>query len=144
MFQRQISVWRVLLKKKSGRTGIQKVEQTDEQLMQRVINTVAELEGSDELTDEQLEEKILLIVAEKQLENMKPKDRKKYERSKTKPPLTKKDIKALSKPKKECPPGKVLNPKTNRCKKDKKKRKTKGTSPWHAFLSEIQSRKPTD
>jgi hypothetical protein len=129
-------------KKKSGRTGIQKVEQTDEQLMQRVINTVAELEGSDELTDEQLEEKILLIVAEKQLENMKPKDRKKYERSKTKPPLTKKDIKALSKPKKECPPGKVLNPKTNRCKKDKKKRKTKGTSPWHAFLAKFRAENP--
>jgi hypothetical protein len=139
-------------KKKSGRTGIQrgvvrvktapKKEPTDDELMERVLKTVGELEGSDELTDEQLEEKILLIVAEKQLENMKPKDRKKYERSKTKPPLTPEDIKALSKPKKECPPGKVLNPKTNRCKKDKKKRKTKGTSPWHAFLAKFRAENP--
>jgi hypothetical protein len=129
-------------KKKSGRTGIQKVEQTDEQLMQKVINTVAELEGSDELTDEQLEEKILLIVAEKQLENMKPKERKKYERAKTKPPLTPEDIKALSKPKKECPPGKELNVLTNRCKKIIKKRKTKGTSPWHAFLRKFRAENP--
>ena len=129
-------------KKKTGRTGKQIVEQTDEQLLERVINTVGELEGSDELTDEQLEEKVLLIVAEKQLENMKPKERKKYERAKTKPPLTKKDIKALSKPKKECPKGKVLNPKTNRCKKDKKKRTNKGTSPWLAFLKKFRAENP--
>lgn len=129
-------------KKKSGRTGIQKVEQTDEQLLQRVINTVAELEGSDELTDEQLEEQILLVVAEKQLENMKPKERKKYERSKTKKPLTTKDIKALSKPKKECPKGKELNVLTNRCKKIIKKRKTKGTSPWMKFLAKFRAENP--
>ena len=129
-------------KKKSGRTGKQIVEQTDEQLLQRVINTVAELEGSDELTDEQLEEKILLVVAEKQLENMKPKERKKYERAKTKKPLTTKDIKALSKPKKECPKGKELNVLTNRCKKIIKKRKTKGTSPWLKFLAKFRAENP--
>ena len=101
-------------KKKSGRTGIQR----------GVIRVKTQKEADD--------------IKKKSV----PKERKKYERAKTKKPLTTKDIKALSKPKKECPKGKELNVLTNRCKKIIKKRKTKGTSPWMKFLAKFRAENP--
>ena len=76
------------------------------------------------------------------LSRLTPKQRKKYVRAKTKKPLTAKDIKALSKPKKECPEGKVLNPKTNRCKKVVKKRNVKQKSTWMKFLAKFRAENP--
>ena len=81
-------------------------------LEKRIIDFVGE---KSQLTDKELEDKILLIVAEQQLENMKPR---------------------------KCPPNKELNPKTNRCKKVVKKRNVKGKSPWLKFLDKFRAENP--